>query len=114
MLRRKAEMVERHREHVRDGKGVMRDLILLSPEETNGRCSNFTRLLIDPGCSIGMHAHVENAEIYYVLSGEVVTWEKNEEIILREGDITYCGNGDAHFIENRTDTVAEVLAVIMN
>jgi len=114
MVRRKNEMIERHREHARNGKGVMRDLILLTPEETGGRCSNFTRLLIDPGCSIGLHDHTENAEVYYVLSGEVVTLENGEEIVLREGDVTYTGGGAEHFVENRTDTLAEVLAIVIN
>ena len=68
---------------------------------------------LDPGCSVGIHPHTENGEIYVVLKGEAVVTEDGVEHTLRPGDAEFCADGHTHGIENRTSEPVTFLAVIL-
>ena len=71
------------------------------------------RITVDPGSSFGRHMHHNETEIYYVLSGEIVTESDGREYTLRAGDASMTSDGEIHFLENRTAQPAELIAVII-
>ena len=65
-----------------------------------------------PGCSIGMHCHVGNSEIVYVVSGTGKMIYDGVDERLRPGLVTYCPEGHEHSLVNDTDEDLVVYAVI--
>ena len=112
MIKRKEEMRLRVREGIRGGNGTIEDLNILEQDETLGKASLFTRFTLDPGDSIGYHVHTDDAEVYYVLSGELTVSQPDGDVVLKAGDVAFTANGEGHSVENRTDAPAEMLAVI--
>ena len=112
MIKYQNEMRLRTREGVRGGNGTIEDLNILEPEEMLGKATLFTRFFLDPGDSIGWHEHRDDAEIYYVLSGELTVIQPEGERLLKAGDVAFTANGEGHSVENRSGEKAEMLAVI--
>ncbi len=112
MIKKKQDMRLRVREGIRNGKGVIEDLNILEPEEMLGKASLFTRFTLDPGDSIGWHVHTDDAEVYYVLSGELTVSQQDGDVVLQAGDVAFTANGEGHSVENRSCRKAEMLAVI--
>jgi len=53
-----------------------------------------------PGSSNGIHKHIENAEIFYVLSGSGYAITDGIKEILKPGVASYCKKGSTHEIVN--------------
>ena len=68
---------------------------------------------IRPGCSIGDHPHVHETEFYYILKGEGVFNDNGKEVVVHAGDICATGYGEVHGMENRSDEVLEMIALIV-
>lgn len=113
MIRRKEEMTVQLRENIRGGKGTLECLNLFAKEEMCGKCNLFTIFTVKPGDSIGLHPHVEDAEAYYVLEGEITVEDNGETHTLRPGDAMWTGNGGEHSVSNLTDAPAKFLAIIL-
>ncbi len=70
--------------------------------------------VLDPGASIGYHAHETSSEIIYILSGAgKVKYDDGEEL-LKAGDCHYCPKGHAHSLINNSDGPLEFFAVVPN
>ena len=114
MIRRKDECTTEIREHMRDGDGsVLLTSFIAGPEELNGKGRLFSKITLEPGCSIGYHLHDTDAELFYILRG---TAEYNDNGTIRTvsaGDVTICPTGESHGIANRTDETVELVAVIV-
>lgn len=113
MIRNTAEQRIQMRENVCDGKGFVRMQHLLESDDMKGKATFCARMTVEPGSSLGDHQHIENAEIYYILEGELVSGTPDHEEIMRAGDISFTGNGEHHFLENRSSTPAEVFAIVI-
>lgn len=113
MIRRVDDQRIQMRENVCEGKGFVQMQHLLESSDMGGKASFCAKMVVEPGSSLGNHQHVENAEIYYVLKGEVVSGTPEHEKVMKEGDISFTGNGECHFLENRSNTSAEVLAIVI-
>lgn len=113
MIFRKSENRYEVRSELRGGKGELGFYHIMEKEDTLGKANMLARLTIEPGCSIGEHPHMPEAEIYYILSGEVVVTDNGAEAVLRAGDMMFTGNGDTHSVENRSGETAEFLAFIL-
>jgi len=106
-----------HREELRviaDGKG---EIILnhkFEREQMFGKSRLCAEIIIKPGYSIGMHPHKDDAEIYYMLCGELVSVSSDgsEEPFL-PGDAMLTGGGEVHSVRNDTDKDAKMLAIVM-
>lgn len=101
------------RDHVRGGNGRLENRHILDPEVMMQKCSLFTEFFFDPGDGIGPHPHGPDAEIYYVLEGELTLTEDGVTSVLNPGDAAILGNGSTHSVENRSDHNARMLAVIL-
>ncbi len=56
-----------------------------------------------PGASTGLHTHVGNSEIIFVISGEGTFHYDGEIEVVRAGQCHYCPEGHSHYMENLTD-----------
>lgn len=113
MLRKKAEMVRGERLEIRGGKGAVQTLDLLTEEELMGKGRMFCVMTLEPGCSIGLHDHIGEAEIYYILRGGGAATDDGGAVRVETGDVLYTGDGHNHSILNDGDETLEFLAVIL-
>lgn len=101
------------RTQLRGGTGEIKMYHLLEENELMGKAKMCTRLVVEPGCSIGSHPHNPEAEIYYIIKGEL---EMDDDGVIRQmhaGDIMITGNGAMHGLNNKSDKTAEVFAIIL-
>jgi mannose-6-phosphate isomerase-like protein (cupin superfamily) len=80
--------------------------------------SNKVRILmvndLEVGAMIGEHAHIEDEEFYYIISGEGKVIDDGVEKIVGPGDLVYTGSGHTHSLENIGDTPLRFLAIIVD
>ena len=114
MVRRKEEVRVRNVTNAQGGQGTVTFYDWLLPEDAPGHGRVFSRLVIPPGCSIGNHGHEGEFEAYCVLSGEATVNDNGQEVVLHEGDMHLCADGDSHGTENRSDRDLVLMALILN
>jgi quercetin dioxygenase-like cupin family protein len=66
---------------------------------------------LDPGGHSEMHTHPESLQVYVGLSGEMVVGDGDEEHVLVSMANAMIPAASDHFIENRSDFVAEILVI---
>ena len=113
MIRRKEEAEVIVAENVAGGKGKIFKNMMVNASEMCGKGRMVARVVLPSGSSIGDHAHVEDAELYYILKGEAVVTDNDKSVVLHAGDAVFTGNANRHSITNMTDEDVEFLAVIM-
>ncbi|MBQ9065806.1 MAG: cupin domain-containing protein [Blautia sp.] len=114
MIRKADECKVEYREHMRDGNGTVQITNFISgPEELNEKGRMFSRITLNPGCSIGYHVHDKDSELFYILQGTGIYSDNGEEKTVTAGDVTVCPAGTGHSISNESDEVLEIIAVIV-
>jgi mannose-6-phosphate isomerase-like protein (cupin superfamily) len=113
MVHHSKDLEHLFRENLRGGHGPIETDVVYKKEELLGKATLFNRLTIKPGSSIGGHDHVTDAEIYYVISGEIVVDDNGKEVTMTEGDAMFTGGGEHHSVENRSDKDAVILAIVI-
>ncbi|WP_458863559.1 cupin domain-containing protein [Acidaminobacterium chupaoyuni] len=113
MLRRKDEMTSVKKPNLRGGEGVIDAYELLRPCDLSGKANLCAIMTVEPGCSIGEHAHQPDAEIYYMLEGELRVWDNGKETVFHPGDVMFTANGDTHAVRNDSDAPAKMLAIVI-
>jgi quercetin dioxygenase-like cupin family protein len=97
------------------GKGTVTIVHLLTEKELDGKCGMFSKVIIPPGCSLGVHEHHGNTETYHILSGTALYNDNGREVTLHAGATTFCPDGEKHGIENASKTEDLVfMALIIN
>ena len=110
----KASQLRRSTEpNLKGGKGTVRLIHFLEPENAWGTGRLFGISVIPPGGSIGYHQHVGDFEQYYILKGTARVVHNGAEDCLGPGDAMLCREGDAHSIENTGQTDLEYIAIIL-
>lgn len=112
MIKYQHNMNQIKKENVMGGSGVYTYTEFFSLEECP-KTRVFGCNTLNPGVSIGRHAHTGEGEAYIILDGEAVVEEDGVEYILHPGDCEYCSDGHTHAIANRSDRPMCFLAVIM-
>ena len=100
-------------ENAAGGQGRIFKNMMVNASEMYGKGRMVARIVLPSGSSIGDHAHVEDAELYYILKGEAVVTDNDKTEILHAGDALFTGNGNRHSITNKTNEDVEFLAVIL-
>ncbi|MCX7923398.1 MAG: cupin domain-containing protein [Clostridia bacterium] len=113
MIRRADEMVKEIREQMRGGKGTVELTHVFKQEELKGKSRLCAKIVLNPGCSIGMHEHVNEEEIYYIIKGKGLVQESETRYEVSTGDAILTGDGASHAIENIGDEPLEIMAVIL-
>ncbi len=113
MIRRKADMRVEMRARIRGGEGTLRCVNILEKDETLGKMRYCALLHLEPGQSIGPHAHGPDAELFYLLQGRLSVTDNGVTTQLDEGDAMFTGDGATHSVRNDTDRLAVLMAVIL-
>lgn len=113
MIKNQGGMTSEIKHEMRSGKGSVQMTHIFKQDELTGKCRLFAKVTINPGCSIGLHEHDKEEEIYYIISGKGLV---NDNGTIREvsaGDAVLTGNGASHSIENCEDVPLVMIAVIL-
>ena len=113
MIREAKDMTNEIREQMRGGKGSVEILHLFKEEELRGKSRLCARIRLEPGASIGMHEHLNEEEIYYILSGRGLVNDNGNLSEVTAGDAVLTGGGAAHSIENIGDEILEMMAIVL-
>ena len=114
MIRKAAECQVEYREHMRDGDGTVQlTSFIAGPAELNDKGRLFSKITLNPGCSIGYHVHDKDAELFYLIKGTAEYNDGGELCTVSAGDVMICPTGTGHGIANKGDEVVELVAVIV-
>ena len=100
------------RSEMRGGKGEIK-IEHLWEKELNSPTRMFSRITVEPGCSIGFHNHDNEEEIFYIVSGQATADDNGSIVTLNPGETILTGNGSGHSIENRGNEPLIMIAVIV-
>jgi mannose-6-phosphate isomerase-like protein (cupin superfamily) len=113
MVRSSRDMQVEVREAMRGGKGRVQIMHVFKKEELKGKCRLFAKITLEPGCSIGLHDHVDEEEVYYITRGRGRVVDNGVARDVSEGDAILTGGGASHSIENTGDEDLQLMAVIL-
>ena len=100
------------RELMRGGHGHVFITHLFSPNEMQSHTRLCARLVIPPGSSIGMHAHDNEEELFYIISGQCEINDSGNIQELGPGDAVLTGDA-SHCIKCISHHPCELLAFII-
>jgi len=69
---------------------------------------------LEPGCSIGMHAHEGTSETVYIISGHGTMIYEGTREDLGPGSVSYCPNGHSHSLVNTGSETLCFVGVVPN
>ncbi len=73
----------------------------------------YAKIILEQGSSIGLHTHIEDEEIIYVLKGHPKIIDDGLEQRLNPGDINICLRNHTHTVINDQEEITELLAVVV-
>lgn len=113
MIRRKNEYVRDVRTNMMGGEGTVTiEHIFKKDNGLNSNIRMYSRIIIQPGCSIGRHEHRDEEEILHVISGRGLACDNGAEVILEAGDSIVTRSGETHGIACAGDEPLVLLAAI--
>lgn len=113
MIRKASEMETEVRHEMRGGKGDVKFFHAFKGNEITAPCRVCATLVLEPGCSIGEHAHNGEDEVYYIISGTGRLWDGTQETVVTAGDAVLTGNRESHSIENIGNDTLKIFAVVV-
>lgn len=113
MIQRSHQMEKEVREQMKGGKGAITVTHVLRQKQLTGKCRFVGKMSIEPGCSVGLHEHDDEEEIYYIMKGKALVQDNGIRQEVEEGDVILTGGGSSHSIENITNEPLEVFAFIL-
>lgn len=113
MIKNANKMISEIKHQMRDGKGDVELTHIFKQDELKGKARLVAKITINPRCSIGLHEHVAEEEIYYIINGKGIVNDNGVEREVFAGDAVLTGDGEFHSIENREDIPLQLLAVIL-
>lgn len=113
MIKRNETSKKEYFENMGGGTGIVEIKAIASSDELNekGRC--YTRITLNPGCSIGYHKHEGDSEIYHMLRGTAEYNDNGTVTSLLPGDTAVCPEGSSHGIANTSERPAEFIALVL-
>jgi len=91
------------------GKGRVKNVKLFSKEDFETPLKFLYYTEIEPGCSIGVHKHGEDEEIYVILEGGGLMTVNGETRAVQAGDVILNKPHWSHGLENNSDVVLKIL-----
>ena len=101
------------RENVRGGTGALKFGHLFDQAELLSKCNVCAEIEMPPSSSIGAHPHGPDAELYFILEGEITVTDDGVKKVLKAGDAVFTGDGKTHSAVNESDRPAKMLAVVV-
>jgi mannose-6-phosphate isomerase-like protein (cupin superfamily) len=113
MIKKSHELKKDVRKEFRGGKGEAIFCHYLDEQGAKGAGRLFSKTVLPPGSSIGVHKHEGEHEIYFILSGKGRVHDNGVPVEVGPGDSHHCLDGEEHGMENIGDAdlvfVANVL-----
>ncbi len=109
----RSENCVRRDECLRNGKGTVNIKDLTTKEGLYGHGRLFAHITVEPGRSIGVHAHEHETEFFYIIKGEALFNDNGNFVTVKAGDVCATGYGESHSIENVSDAPMEMVALIV-
>ncbi len=101
------------RSAMRGGSGDVHFEHIWKPaEEMYSKTRLYSKIILEPGSSIGYHIHENEEEMFYIISGEAVVNDNGETKVLHTGDSMITRSGEGHFVECQGNEPVVILAVI--
>lgn len=100
-------------QNMRGGNGAVTITHILNDGDYNGKARMLAKIVLNPGCSIGFHKHVNEEEILYVMSGRATYNDNGNEMQLSKGSSAIALGGQIHAVANNTDRDVELMATIL-
>lgn len=113
MLIKKEEVKTNKVENPRGGNGVLDCFSYLKNEDITNNMTGFNIMEMEPGSSVGYHQHIDDEEIYFILSGEGKIVDNGEESDIKAGDLLYTKQGERHSIKNTGNETLKFVAFIV-
>jgi len=113
MFKKAAQQKQEVINGLRGGKGDIHITWLLNTEESFGKLKLSSRMVIPNGSEIGIHPHGPDAEIYYLVSGELECNDNGTIVTMNPGDVMITGGGEIHGCRNVSGKDAELLGFIV-
>lgn len=113
MIRKANEMFKEIKDEMRGGKGSVELTHIFKQNELTGKARLCAKITINPGCSIGLHEHVKEEEIFFVIKGTGLVEDNGVRSEVQTGDAILTGGGASHSIENIGSEILELMAVIL-
>ncbi|MGI6591482.1 MAG: cupin domain-containing protein [Eggerthellaceae bacterium] len=90
------------RERIADGTDALGPMV-----------KTYAKITVPPHTTMSYHQHVGDFEIYYILQGEGMYRDNDEEYPIKPGDVLRCADGDFHGIGNTGDQDLAFIALIV-
>ncbi len=113
MVTRACEMPQEQRENMRGGNGKATLSMLAEQQKLPPNIRLASVLSFPKGCSVGLHPHEGECEIYYILEGEAKVYDNGETKMLGAGDTLITYSGETHNIENIGEQELKFMAFIV-
>ena len=99
-----------YRSNLRGGEGDILFTDIWPAEAQPNTVRTLSVSIMKKGQSIGLHEHVEEGELYYIMEGEAQVVCDGKEYTLKAGDATWTTQaGDFHSIKNVKDEDCKIL-----
>lgn len=95
---------KRRRSHDRDP--------LLTEDQIHGELTYVSSITLEPGCSIGVHTHSGDNEMYYIYEGTGTYTDGDETYPVQAGDVLFCNDGETHGIANEGNAPLRFVALM--
>jgi mannose-6-phosphate isomerase-like protein (cupin superfamily) len=98
---------------MRGGNGEVHFEHIWKPgDEMKSKTRLYSKIILNPGSSIGYHIHENEEEFFYIISGEAIANDNGSTKTLSAGDSMITRSGEGHFIECSGSEPVVILAVI--
>lgn len=114
MIKRRNDFRKEERKEMRGGTGTVKfERVWERDTELKSQARLFSKLILEPGVSIGWHIHENEEEIFLVLQGRARVSDNGKEAVLETGDTIITQSGEGHSVACEGDETLVLLAVIV-
>ena len=111
----KKDELEKFNEGVpRAGKGTIINYRYLSESDMKNKTTGFFVNELMPNSEIGIHEHVGNEEVYFILSGKAIVNDNGLVAEVGAGDLIFTESGKSHGMKNIGEEPLKFVAFIVN
>ncbi|BDU50265.1 cupin domain-containing protein [Haliovirga abyssi] len=100
-------------EKPRGGVGEIIANMYLKDSELENSLTGFNMMQLKKNSEVGYHQHINDEEIYYILTGKGIVNDNGIEKEVEAGDMIYTKQGEFHSIKNIGDELLEFIAFII-
>ena len=111
MIRRLSELAVGPKSNIRGGTGAARGVDLLKLGDMAGVVS-LGRITLEPGSTIGEHAHPNTEDLYLILEGQGIGVLNGERFPVGPGDLFLVKAGGTHGLINDSDRPLTFLGLL--